>query len=110
MLNLRNYVDYNTLKKSIKDLRDQQKKETKNSNVDEIIDLLRKESGKEITSSSKSEPFLENLLNNNLGKYVSEFLMSIDQEINKFFTFFTILEKDTYNEIKRLLYLEGNYS
>lgn len=52
---------------------------------------------------------LDNLIKKNLGKYVSEFLTSLDQEMNKFFNFFSKLEKETYCEIKRHLYLDVNY-
>ncbi len=77
--------------------------------MDEIINILKKESMDKGDIETPERLKLENLIKQNLEKYEKEFLNSLDQEMKKFFEFFTILEKKTYSEMKRHLYLEGNY-
>lgn len=108
---MRNYINYNFIKKKIKTLWEKQKIE-KEENI-----LIDDQKINKPENDIKIEPAIEKLkidpveqiLQSSLGKYINEFLNLIDNEIKCFYKFCNKLEKNLYIDINSHLYMEDNY-
>ena len=105
---MRHYFNYNLIKKKIKILWDNQKKEKDSSVCNELSEKANRLQTIPIIDKMIADP-IDKLLLSSLGKYISEFLCMIDQEIKKFYNFFHKIEENLYKEINSHLYIEENY-
>lgn len=93
------YIDYNGLKKSIKNLRNSRKS---NGTADHFLT-----SGDDSVSENQNP--LDSILKSSIGSYVNKFIFVLEKEINRFYEHYLKIEREIYDDLNQQINSQGTF-